>query len=476
MNITKESIDTLNAKIKIEMFQEDYRPQVDKILKEQQRKATMPGFRPGKVPMGMIQKMYGKSVVLDEVNKILYDSLNKFIEDNKIEALGGPLISSEHFPEFDLDNNSPLEFSFELGLTPDITIDFNIVGSIEHLSITTDDATIEKHVNEIRRKFGKYTSPDICGDGDWLFGEFCELEGAELKENGIIHKSSVFTELIGEEDKKKLFIGLKKGDIIEFYPSEVYNNSSEVAALLGIKKQEAEELKSKFRFTIESIGHVELAELNEELFLKIYPDGDVKTEVDLKAKLNSEYADMYNQESDRKFLNDAATAIIDKTEIELPEAFLKKWLHRTSEKPLTEEQIEIEFPSFVRMLKWQIIESKIIKENNINVNSEDVFSHAKNIVGKQLQQYGRFNSLDEEIENITKRYLQNKEDSKKIYENLFDLKITEVLKKIMKVEEKKISFTEFVKIVQESNKKHEAEHHHEHNEDCDHDNDHNHTH
>lgn len=469
MNITKESIDTLHAKIKIELVIEDYRPQVDKILKEQRRKAAMPGFRPGKVPMGMINKMYGKSVMLDEVNKILYDSLYKYLDENKIETLGSPLLTTEHFPEFELENATPLEFSYEIGIAPDITIDYNNVGTMEYLSIETDDSTLEKHIKEIRRKFGKYISPEVSEDGDWLYGEFQELEDKEIKENGITHKSSVFTELIEDDNHKKKFIGLKNGDTLDFKPTDVYKNKSEVASLLGIKNEEVETLKSKFRFTVESVGRVELAELNENLFLKMYPDGAVKTEDDLKTKINSEYNVIYNQESDRKFLNDAATHIIEKTEIDLPETFLKKWLLRTSEKPLTEEQIEIEFPGFKRMIKWQIIENKIIKENNIMVQPEDVLNYAKTLVKKQLQQYGEFNSSDEELENITKHYLQNKEESKKIYENLFDVKITEVLKKAMKFDEKKISFTDFVKIVQDTNKKLEAEHGHVHDENCDHD-------
>ncbi|MEG1910067.1 MAG: trigger factor, partial [Bacteroidales bacterium] len=321
-----------------------YKEKVSKTLKTQQQKAQIKGFRPGKVPFGLVEKMYGKSVLIDEVNKILSDSLMGYIEENKIAILGHPIPASNKESSMDFDNAENFTFWFELGLTPEFDINLDKL-NVKNYEISISDAMVDDYIKNIRRRHGKVSSPEKASETDLLGGEIFELNAeGEIKEGGLQTKTSIAIDMIALKTIQKKFIGKKIGDEIDFNLSKAFKNDTDISAMLHIEKEEAEKLNGEFRFHIESITAVEEAELNEDLFKQVYPKENISTEADFREQIRKESALFYVRETDKKFTNDVIKAIVDSTKFEMPDDFLKRWLLLSSEdQKLTAEIINEEY-------------------------------------------------------------------------------------------------------------------------------------
>jgi trigger factor len=441
MNITKEQIDDLNAVVRVKLTPEDYEPQVEKTLREHSKKVSMPGFRPGKVPFGMVKKMYGKSVLVDEINKILSDSLFKYLNENKLEILGNPLPRTEG--DIDWDNQKEFEFSYDLGLAPQFEVKIDKSVAFDYHTINVDDTLIDKQIEDTRKRYGKMSTPDAAAEGDILYGEFAELENGEPKEGGISKTSTLVIERIKDEETKNKLTGLKIEDTVEVNSKNLSDNATDLAAMLGIDKSAAEGLDANFRFTLKNISRIEPAEMNQELFDKVYGEGNVTSEEEFRNKVAEDIKNMFLGDVDNRLYNEISTYLIENTNISLPDDFLKRWMQSASEKPVTMEQIEADYPNYTKALKWQLIENRIISNNNIEVSDEEAMGLTKSLIRNQFAQYGQTNVSDEDLTATANRIMKNKDEAKRIYDRLYDKKIIDLFKEAFALNEKPVSIDEF---------------------------------
>jgi trigger factor len=442
MNITQEKVTNLNSILKVKLGPEDYQQRVDAQLKELQRKASMPGFRPGKVPVGMVKKMYGKSVLSDEINKVLNNSVNEYIASNKIEIIGQPIPALDQNDKLDWDNQQVFEFAFELGHAPEFSIEIE-QEPFEYKMIKVEDALVDKEIEDMQRRYGKATHPEQVEKNDLVFGDFVELDsdGNEL-ENGIKKTSSFATDKIKSEQTLSSFLGLSKGNHLVVDPHDLSGNATDLAGMLGITPAQAESLSSSFKFTITNISRVQPAELNEELYNKVYGDS-VSSIEEFRAKIKSEMSSMFNADSDKYFLNRVVAGLVKKYDIQLPEQFLKRWLLFVNEKEINAEQIEKEFPIYAERLRTQMIINKIIRQNGIEVKEQDIRDFVKDLVSKQFASYNGTEMEEQDLEDTVTRVLKNEKEYNRIVEKMYDDRLLELLKSKLKLNFTEVSFEEF---------------------------------
>ena len=447
MNISQEKIDNLNTVVKININPEDYQPKVEKAMKDHAKKAKMPGFRPGMVPVAHIKKMYGKSILVDEINNMLSDTLNKYLEEQQLEVLGQPLPKADDTKEYNWDFADNFEFNYEVGLAPQFDIDFSSKDTLTQYVVKVDDETLASRIKNIRRSYGKMTNPDVSADGDVLYAELTQLSpDGSVFEGGITNTNSVRLDQVQDEEIKKSLIGLKKGDELVFDINKAFNNdAAKIAGLLKIEESEAADLKSNFKLTVKNVNRLEEGDLNQEFFDKLFGEGVVTDEAGFKAKITEELEMMMTQDAERKLQDDIYNYSIDKVQFELPDAFLKRWLKATNDK-LTDEELEGGYADFAKNLKWTLIENKLMKENNIDIKYEEVFEFAKGSLDQQFRMYSQQALSEEQLGQYTVQYLQNKENANKIFEQVKALKVFDYIKSVVTLDKKDILYTDFNKL------------------------------
>lgn len=447
MNITHEKTDELNAVLKIEVTTDDYLPQVEKELKDRQKKMNMPGFRPGKIPMSVVKKMYNKSVTADEINKVVIDKMYEYFGQNNIDILGNPLPNKEKSPDIDWDNQTNFEFFFDFAPSPVFEVEPLDNITMKLYDIAVDDKVVEKYMMDIRSRYGKFTNPETIGETDLVYADFEELDEKEnVLENGIKSKASVAIDMIKDKKIQKNFIGLKKDDTLDCDLLKIFDTHHEISHVLNISYEKADEVKNKFRLKIITISRNEPAELNEELFTKVYKNFNITSEDQLRERIREDADTSFRNESEKRFVNDVVEYLLKKTKISLPDDFLKRWLIETSKEKFTPEQVEKEYSVYADTLRWQLIENSIIKSNNIEVTQNDVKEFVKDYFRKNIQQEGSEENDDPKLDGIAERFMQNKEEVKKIYDRLYDDKLKEVFKTQIKTENEKITYEDFIKL------------------------------
>jgi trigger factor len=447
MNISQEKIDNLNTVVKININPEDYQSRVEKAMKDHAKKAKLPGFRPGMVPVGHIKKMYGKSILVDEINNMLSDTLNKYLDEEKLEVLGQPLPKVDDKKEYNWDFADNFEFNYEVGLAPEFDIDFSSKDKLPQYVIKVDDETLESRIKNIRRSYGKMTNPDVSADDDVLYAELTQLSpDGSVFEDGISNTASVRLDQIKDDKIKASLIGLKKGDELVFDINAAFDNdAAKVAGLLKIEEDEAADLKSNFKLTVKNVNRLEEGDLNQEFFDKLFGEGVVTDEAGFRAKITEELEMMMVQDADRKLQDEIYNYSIGKVSFDLPDAFLKRWLKATNEK-LTEEELEGGYNDFAKNLKWTLIENKLMKDNNIDVKYEEVFEFAKGSLDQQFRMYSPQALSDEQLGQYTVQYLQNKENANKVFEQVKALKVFDYIKSVITLDKKEILFSDFNKL------------------------------
>jgi trigger factor len=447
MNISKENIDSLNAVIKIELTTADYQTQVNTKLANYRKNTDMPGFRKGKVPMGVINKRYAIPVKVEEINKMLSDSLTKYIIQEKLDILGNPL--PKDGMHINWEKQDDFTFEYEVGLAPEFEVKLSKKNKLDYYIIKADEAMIDKYAVDIAKRYGKMSSPEKVEEKDLVYGTFLELdeEGKEI-ENGLSNQASISLETLKTKNLKAEFVGSSKGTIVTIDPKKSFVKDTDVASLLGIEKDAFETLIAKFSFTIDNISRMDPAELNAELFDKMYGEGLVKTEKEFRAKIATEAEAMFVAESDRKFQNDAVEYLLEKTAFELPEEFLKRWMQTVSETPITLSEVDDQFVGYKTSLKWQIIENRIAKENKLSVTRDEAVAETKKLITAQMTQYGQMSPEEEMLEQYANQILANKDEEKNIYDRAFAAKMTSFFKETFKMNEKEISYQDFMKMAQ----------------------------
>lgn len=446
MNITRTNIDDLNAVIKIQIVKEDYEEKVNAILKNHRKKANIDGFRQGKTPMGLIKKMYGTPVLADEVNKILSSELTKHIVDNKLDILGEPLPNKEDQKPIDWEKDTEFEFIFDIAMSPDYTLNLSKRDKIVEYKITVDAKMLENGISMHTRRFGSQLAAETVVEKELIKGKYIELnaEGNVLEEGIVTEDVVISLDYMKDQEAKDKFVGTKVGDKVIFNPSKAFTNTSDLASMLSINNQEAEELTSDFEFTINEINVFVEAEVNQELFDKAYGEGTISSKEEFENKIREDISKQLSNDSKYKFLIDAKEKLVKKAKIVLPEKFLKRWITVSNDK-ITTEEVEKDFANYTQEIKWQLIKDRIIKDNDIKFTEEEIKEQARKQALIQFQQYGMMDVPEEYLTNFADQILQNDEEKRNILTRVSDEKIADYIKKTIKVEEKEVSVEEFNK-------------------------------
>ncbi|NQX98317.1 MAG: trigger factor [Flavobacteriales bacterium] len=447
MDITKEKVDDLNAIIKVAVKQADYQGKVDKVLKDHRKNATIPGFRKGHVPMGMIKKQMGVSVVVDEINKILSESLHKFITDEDLNLLGNPLPKLDEQNKIDWANQKDFEFSYEVGIAPEFKVDALSKLKVDYYKIKVADKDVDKYITGVAKRYGKMSNPDVAEADDMIFGKFEELDGTgNVKEGGISHSSVIIIEAVTDKKVQKSLVGAKSDDTFTIDPKIISPNPTDQAAAIGVDVATLATIISQFRFTVEKINKIIPAEINQELFDKVYGPGVISEVKEFRAKVSDELGKGLSADADRKLKADIQDKLIEKLKLKLPDTFLKRWIVESNEKPISKEQVEAEYDDYSKGLQWQLIENKIIKANDIKISHEEVVEHTKGLLLQQMAGMGLPENSDEELTETANRVLQNEEEAKNLYMMMYDTRLMDVYKNTIKLKEKEISYDEFIKV------------------------------
>jgi len=447
MDITKENTGDLNAVLTVKIVKPDYEEKVGNVLKDYRKKANIKGFRPGMVPIGIIKKMYGNAVKIDEINKIVTENIRKYLTDEKIEILGDPLPETNEHEKINFETQEDFTFTFELGLAPVFDLKLSQKNKVPYYEIIIDDKMKNEYVSSYTRRYGEFRKADVTGEKDLLKGRIEAIdEKGEIINGGITNpETSLSIEIIKDEEIKKGFTGRKENDPVDFNIRKAFPNDNEIASLLGRKKEEVEGIDGEFRFTISEISRFHPAEPGQELFNKIYGEGVVATEEEFMNKITEEISANLARESNYKLMQDIRKLTIEKTEFQLPEDFLKKWLLKVNENT-TAEQIEKEFDSFRNDLKWQLIMNRVAKDNSLKITEEELQKEAENITRYQFQQYGLFYATDEQISNYAKETLKREDDVKRIGDKILEEKVMAHIKELVKIESKNVTVEEFNKL------------------------------
>ena len=450
MKITQSKTKNLMATLKVEVVEKDYRENVDKILKDYRKTAVMPGFRKGKTPMSIINKKYKTAVTVEEVNKILQDEMYKHISENKVNVLGSPMPKkSEKAIDWEKDND--FNFEFEIGLAPDFDVKITKKDKLNYYNIRADVTLLNQYCNDIAKRYGTMGNIEISEEGDLVFCNIEQLDvDGEVMENGIKNEATVSMDFVVDKKIKEQFVGVKPDDILKINVTKAFTNHSDLGAMLNVKHEAIHNLSSEeFQFTVKSINRLTPAELNTELFDKVYGEGNVKTLKAFQIKIKEEAEMSFVVESDRMLKNDVVTYLLEKTKFDIPDDFLKRWLVQTSEKPITLKQIESEYDRYSKSLKWQLIENKINKNFDIKIEQEEILAQAKTLISGQMMQYGQ-PVLDEvKLNEIADSILKKEEERKKIIDQLYDQKSLTVYKDNFKLVDNDISYDDFVKLASE---------------------------
>jgi len=451
MNISKENTEGLTSVLKVTIGKDDYEGKVNEVLKDYRKKANMPGFRPGKVPMGLIKKMYGQAVLVDEVNKLVSESLSNYLTENKIDLLGEPLPSDEQ-KVIDFDTQDEFEFSFDIAEAPELDFSLNKKDKLTYHKIAITDEMLDTQIKAVTSRFGKQESVETISEKSLVKGNFVQLDqnGEEL-EGGITAEDSVLSmSVIKDDDIKKMLLEAKKGDTVVFNPKKAFPDETELSYLLKVDKEVAAIVDGDFKFTITDVTEFIDPELNQELFDQVYGKDVVKSEEEFKNKVKEELEQQFALDSDYLFFLDAKKKLLKKFNAELPEEFLKRWVIATNKdnKELTPEKIDQDMPLFMDDLKWQLIKNKLIKDNEIKLEDQDVMDYAKKSARMQFAQYGLTNVPDEHIDNYAMDMLKNEEQARQIYDGAMHDKVVAFIKDAVKVEEKEVSRDEFNKLIE----------------------------
>lgn len=449
MNVSLQNIDKVSALLTVKLEKADYQEKVDKSLKSIRQKAQIPGFRKGMVPMSLVKKMYGKSVVAEEVNKALSEAVYKYIQDNKVNILGEPLPNEEKQQEIDFDTMEEFEFLFDIALAPEFKAEVDAKDEVDYYQIDVTEDMVNNQVKAYTQRNGKYEQVDAYEDNDMLKGLLAELdENGNTKEGGIQVEGAVMMPTYMKNDEQKaIFANAKVNDVLVFNPHTAWDgNAAELASLLKIDNEAAAEMKSNFSYQVEEITrHVE-GELTQEIFDQVCGKDVVKTEEEFRAKVKEVIANQFVADSDYKFLIDARKMLMEKVgKLEFPDALLKR-IMRLNNQDKDEKFVEENYDKSIEELTWHLIKEQLVKANDIQVEQEDVVNMAKEATRAQFAQYGMMNVPEELLENYSKEMLKKKESVEGLVNRVVETKLASALKSQVKLNYKAISAEEFNKM------------------------------
>lgn len=449
MNIAKTQTDDLNAVIKIQLGKEDYAERVEKVLKDYQKKVVIDGFRKGKTPMGIVKRVYGKAILVEEINKILGDALNDYIKENNLQILGEPLPSETEQKELNLEDEN-FEFAYDIAISPEVNVKMSKREKVPFYAIKVDEEMINKQVESLCKNSGELKPADKVEGTEYLKGELIELNAdGSVKEGGMKNEdASISLVYMKDEDSLKAFKGAKQGQEIKFNAAKSFPNKTDFAGMIGVSKEEAEKAGENFCFIIREIKRFVDAEVNQELFDKVYGKDTVKSAEEFRAKVKEDIEKQLKGHSEYRFTIDAREKILKKNEdVVLPEAFLKRWIVAVN-KGMKAEDVEKDFEGYRDEFKWQLIKTAIMKEFGLKVEAEDLKVVGREIAAAQLQQYGLYGLSDEQLDGFANKLLEDQKQREHLYEKAVDNKVFGAIKENVKLEDEEISMADFEKLFQ----------------------------
>jgi trigger factor len=443
MDITLDKKGNTEASIKVSLKQDDYQPKVDKKIKEYSKKADVKGFRKGMVPKAVIEKMYGKAILVDEVNHLLYHSLDNYIKEEKLKIIGEPIPNHEAANKIDWENDKEFAFEYNIGLVDEFALDTSKKQKVTRYEIKIDAKVKKETVDNLKEQYGTMTNPEVSEDGDSLFGTFTKVDG-EGEHQGVLDLNLL--------DKKvaKKFIGVKPEDEIEFDIKKTLKAASLIATVLGIDAKDAEEIDGNYKLSVKNVNRKVAAEINQEFFDRLFGKDMVKSEDEFNQKIEESISANYSKESDYLLERDMRDQLVDKTKIETPNDFLKDWLLATNEGKFTKEQIEEEFDLYLKDLKWSLIRNKIAEDNKLQVEQADITDKTKLILAEQFGGPAIIDQLGDKMDEFVKSYLEANEGQNytNVVNQVLGDKVYGFLKENLTITDKKVSLDEFRKIVE----------------------------
>ncbi len=457
MNISLKNNEANNSGIlKIEVVKADYAEKLDKSMRSFRQKVTLPGFRKGMVPLGMVKKLHGTQLMVEEINRLVSQSLFDYIKEKNLNILGEPMPNTTEQKEIDFNTQEDFEFCFDLAFAPDIKIALNKRDKLTSYEVIVDDEMIDRQIASYRANFGSYDeAEDEIQETDLLKGTLAELEDGKVKEGGLVVEGAVLMpKYMKDEDEKAKFISAKKNGVVIFNPQKAYNKAvAEIASLLKIEKEQAENVTSDFSFEIQEVTRHKEAELNQELFDKVFGEGVVSTEEEFRAKIKQTLAEQFEPQANYKFLSDARGLLIKKAgDPVFAEEILKRWLLENNKKQSAEE-LDKEFPKLIEDLKYQLAKEFLVKEHDIKVEDADVEAFAARVAKAQFAQYGMLTVPQDVLDGYVKDMLKNKQTLQNIIDRVVEAKLGDVLKGLVKLEVKEVTVDEFNKLFEEKEEK-----------------------
>lgn len=458
MNVSLTNVDSVNAILQISVAKADYQEKLDNALKTFRKKANIPGFRPGTVPVGMVKKMYGKSILAEEINKMVGESLYNYIQENKLNVLGEPLPNEEKQQAIDFTTEGDYEFYFDIALAPELKLSLTKKDKVKYYKIDVDQELVDKQIESYKANYGKYDKiEEDAKETDLIRGVISELENGKVKEGGInVEAGIVMPSYIKDKEEQAKFIGAKAGQVITFNPGKAYEgNETEIASLLHIEKDAVDAIAPEFKFEVTEITRYKEADLDQDLFDKVFGAGNVKDSSEFTEKVKETIQDQFAPDSDYKFLLDAKELLEKKVgDVQFPDAFLKRWLLASGEER-TAESIEEDYPKIIADLKFHLIKEQIAKDKDLTIENEDMKIIAMQAAKAQFAQYGMMNLPDEMVENYANDMLKNKDNARNLLDRAMENKIIDSLKTTLGIEEKSISLDEFRKFFEKEEDKSE---------------------
>jgi trigger factor len=452
MKITFDCPDKINGIMTMVIEPADYQEKVEKTLKDYRKKAQVPGFRPGQVPMGMIKRQYGTAVKVEEVNRLISEKLYGYIQENKIQMLGEPLPNQEKQKPQDFEKEGELEFVFDIAVAPEMKAELNEKDKLTYYDIKVDEKLVDDQVQMYCSQAGEFKEAEVFSGNDTITGEMRELdEKGNTKEGGLVNEAAmVMPAYIKDEEQRKLFDGAKKGDVVTFNPKKAYpDNDAEVAALLKVEKNQVKDLTSDFSYQINVIRHFQPAEVNQQLFDRVFGEGTVKDEKAFREKIAETIKPQLQGNSDYKFLIDLRAYMEKKVgEVAFPEALLKRVMLQNN-KDKDADYVEKNFEGSIKELKWHLIKEQLVAANGIKVEDADLKAVAKDAIRQQFAQYGMSNVPDDVLENYAAEQLKKRETVEGFVDRAVDQKLVETLKTVVKLTKKEVSLEDFNKMMQE---------------------------
>lgn len=436
MNITRENIDALNAVVKVDIAKEDYSDKVEKILSDYRKSANIPGFRKGHVPMTLVKKQYGKAVLVDEVNKLLQDALNKYLTEEKLDVLGNPLPKPQDNLDWDADQ---FTFEFELGLAPEFEVNLKSKKAITQYNIIADEKMLKNQIEHIRKQYGKLVSQDKVANNSEITGVFVN------EDKGINNSAQLTLDKLKSKAAEKAVLGSKVGDVITLKTKGLFNDDHDLMHFLKVSHDDVHGLDIEVTFTIKEINTRELADLDQELFDKLFGKGIVSSVTELKQKIKEDSEKQFAQQADQKLLNDVTEYLVENIKFDLPSTFLQKWMQTAGEEFMDADKAREEYEKSEKSMRYQLIEGKLIEAHKLQVTFDDLKDYAKQMIKVQMAQFGQMDPSDKELDDIAARILSNKEEIKRLSEQLMSQKLLTLYKSEANLKVKEITYDDFVK-------------------------------